>query len=125
MLLDDYLTADEIRAAEANANYLDISNLLLMESAGKAVADAVSSRFKPGKSVLVICGLGGNGGDGLVAARHLVAREYEVEVILVGSPSLIRSEEALHNWGVVKRMERASPSRCLETHRRSSHLRPT
>ena len=113
MLLDDYLTADEIRAAEANANYLGVSNLLLMEIAGKAVADAVSSRFKPGKSVLVVCGLGGNGGDGLVAARHLTARGYEVKVILVGSPSLIRSEEALHNWGVAKQMGASLPIKVL------------
>jgi hydroxyethylthiazole kinase-like uncharacterized protein yjeF len=104
MLLDDYLTAAEIQAAEANANYLGVPNILLMESAGGAVADAVASRFKQGKSVLVVCGLGGNGGDGLVAARHLATRGYEVRVVLVGDPSLIRSEETMSNWEAAKQM---------------------
>lgn len=104
MLLDDYLTVAEIQAAEANANYLGVSNILLMESAGGAVADAVASRFKQGKSVLVVCGLGGNGGDGLVAARHIAARGYEVRVVLVGDPSLIRSEETMSNWETAKQM---------------------
>ena len=104
MLLDDYLTVAEIQAAEANANYLGVPNILLMESAGGAVADAVASRFKQGKSVLVVCGLGGNGGDGLVAARHLATRGYEVRVVLVGDPSLIRSEETMSNWETAKQM---------------------
>jgi NAD(P)H-hydrate epimerase len=49
------------------------SNLRLMELAGLSVSQALY-RLHPiqkGKRILVICGPGNNGGDGMVAARHL------------------------------------------------------
>ncbi|KAL4719091.1 hypothetical protein ACJJTC_017860 [Scirpophaga incertulas] len=54
----------------------------LMELAGLSVATAVSRAYAPSsyKSVLVVCGPGNNGGDGLVAARHLVLFGYNVAV---------------------------------------------
>ncbi|MGD0805320.1 MAG: NAD(P)H-hydrate dehydratase [Candidatus Bathyarchaeia archaeon] len=104
MILDEYLTAREIQAAEYNANYLGVSNLLLMESAGEAVANVIAAKVKTGGLVLVACGLGGNGGDGFVAARHLADRGYRVKVILVGNPNTIRSEETRHNFEVAQLM---------------------
>jgi len=102
MLLDPYLKMREIQAAEYNANYLGVSNLLLMESAGGAVADAVAAKIKPGGRVYVACGLGGNGGDGFVAARHLADRGYSVKAVLVGNPNSIRSEETRHNYEITQ-----------------------
>ncbi len=104
MILDGHLTAREIQAAEYNANYLGVSNLLLMESAGGAVADAVAAKVKSGSRVFVACGLGGNGGDGFVAARHLAGRGYTVKAALVGSPASIRSEETRHNFEIAQLM---------------------
>ena len=104
MILDEYLKAREIQAAEYNANYLGVSNLLLMESAGGAVADAVAAKVKPGGRVFVACGLGGNGGDGFVTARHLADRGYSVKVVLAGNPNSIRSEETRHNFDVAQLM---------------------
>jgi ADP-dependent NAD(P)H-hydrate dehydratase / NAD(P)H-hydrate epimerase len=104
MILDEYLTAREIQAAEYNANYLGVSNLLLMETAGKAVAEAVAAKFKLGAKIFVACGLGGNGGDGFVAARHLSSRGYNVEVVLVGAPESIRSEETRYNYDLTSRL---------------------
>ena len=104
MILDEYLTAKEIQAAEFNANYLGVSNLMLMESAGGTIADVVASKIKPGSFVLVACGLGGNGGDGLVAARHLAGRGYRVKAVLVGNPNSIRSEETRCNYDVAQHM---------------------
>lgn len=51
----------------------------LMELAGLSVACAVADQTTPGK-VLVLAGPGNNGGDGLVAARHLHHFGYHVEV---------------------------------------------
>jgi len=93
------ITTKEMRALEINSEYYGVSRLLLMENAGKSIADEVASRFKPSETrVAVFCGLGGNGGDGFVAARHLLAQGFEVEVVLAGRPSDITDKEAQANW---------------------------
>jgi ADP-dependent NAD(P)H-hydrate dehydratase / NAD(P)H-hydrate epimerase len=121
MILDDYLTMREIQAAEYNANYLGVSNLLLMESAGGAVADAVAAKVKPGGRVFVACGLGGNGGDGFVAARHLAGRGYRVEVVLAGSSNSIRSDETRRNYEVAQLMDGSLSLQMVED---SSQVKP-
>jgi len=87
-----------MRALELNAEYFGVSRLLLMENAGHTVALEVASRFKPGKSVVVFCGLGGNGGDGFVAARHLSCMGFKVKVLLAGRGKDISDKAALENW---------------------------
>ncbi|XP_034824195.1 NAD(P)H-hydrate epimerase isoform X1 [Maniola hyperantus] len=54
----------------------------LMELAGLSVATAVARVFPASthKSALIICGPGNNGGDGLVAARHMTLFGYSVAV---------------------------------------------
>ena len=59
-----------------------VPSLELMEAAGAAVASAVSE-LTPDGPIRVICGKGNNGGDGLVAARHLAATGYEVDALLL------------------------------------------
>ena len=44
-----------------------------MEAAGFRVAEFVALEFPSRQHLLVLCGKGNNGGDGLVAARHLEA----------------------------------------------------
>ncbi len=58
-----------MRAVDKNAIALGVIELQLMESAGRALADMV--RATSPARVLVLCGKGNNGGDGMVAARHL------------------------------------------------------
>ncbi len=55
--------------------------LVLMENAGRAVAEAVKAERSSGRIALV-CGPGNNGGDGLVAARHLHNAGLHVMVLL-------------------------------------------
>lgn len=54
----------------------------LMELAGLSVSQAVYRMHPPssGKNILVVCGPGNNGGDGLVAARHLSQYGYNPSV---------------------------------------------
>jgi NAD(P)H-hydrate epimerase len=75
-----------------------------MENAGKSVADIIRSRFNPPEKIILFCGLGGNGGDGLVAARHLVAHGFEVEVVLAGRPLDINDSEARANWNALQHL---------------------
>jgi len=73
-----------------------------MENAGRSVADMIRNRFHPPKKVILFCGLGGNGGDGFVAARHLLAQGFEVEVVLAGKPLDISDSEARANWNALQ-----------------------
>ncbi|MBO4954435.1 MAG: NAD(P)H-hydrate dehydratase [Clostridia bacterium] len=74
------------RLEEAVAKDLGISMLDLMERAGAAVAECASAMAQKYacKRIIVLCGKGGNGGDGLVAARYLRQDGYSVVVHLVG-----------------------------------------
>ena len=72
--IDGFLEAGIInparmRAVDKNAIALGVTELQLMESAGRALAD-MAHAASPAR-VLVLCGRGNNGGDGMVAARHL------------------------------------------------------
>jgi NAD(P)H-hydrate epimerase len=104
MLLDETLTAREMKAVEMNAEYLGVSKLQLMENAGRAVAAAVMDRFGKKSSVVIVCGLRGNGGDGFVAARHLAGAGYTPRVILLGQSKNLGSPEAHINWQALKGM---------------------
>ncbi len=104
MIFDDAVNSREMRAVEINSEYLGVTRLQLMENAGGAVAEAIIKRFGPDKKVAIVCGPGGNGGDGLVVARRLAGVGYRVEVLLLGRPENISSGETLTNWVTVKNM---------------------
>jgi len=91
-----------MRALELNAEYFGVSQLQLMENAGHNIALEIASRFKPDKSVAIFCGLGGNGGDGFVAARHLSSMGFNVTVILAGKAKEISHRTALENWNALQ-----------------------
>lgn len=84
------VTPARMRAVDANAMALGVTELQLMESAGRALADQVLS-FNPAR-VLVLCGKGNNGGDGMVAARHL-QRGVETSVLYLDAGKRSRSCE--------------------------------
>lgn len=103
---ESVITTKEMRALDLNAEYFGISRLQLMENAGRNIAVEIASRFKPKQTrVAIFCGLGGNGGDGFVAARHLICLGYKVKVILAGRSKDISSKEAKQNWSALKSLK--------------------
>jgi NAD(P)H-hydrate epimerase len=99
------ISSDEMKALEMNAEYFGISPLQMMENAGNAVAREIVKRFTSGNTqVTIFVGTGGNGGDGLVAARHLSALGYRVKIILVGRESNIVLESVKKNWKAIQFM---------------------
>jgi NAD(P)H-hydrate epimerase len=104
----ELLSVEDMRRIEENCVGLGISKLQLMENAGKAVAERVrhlckSSRIRANK-IVVVCGLGNNGGDGFVVARHL-SNEFTVQVVLVGCESALKTDEAQKNWNALKHLD--------------------
>ncbi len=92
------ISATEMRVLDRNAQHFGISSDELMESAGKAVADIALSDFGAGgKRVLVVCGTGNNGGDGLVAAR-ILSKDARVTVLLARPPDQLTTAETRTNF---------------------------
>ena len=102
------LSAEEMRRIDENCVGLGISKLQLMENAGKAVAERVRQLCKgsrdSSKSIAIICGLGNNGGDGFVAARHL-SRDFAVHVVLVGHEKALKTVESRKNWKILEYLD--------------------
>lgn len=91
-------TVDEMRELDRRAaQECAIPEEILMENAGEAVYYALFREMGvSGQQFLVLCGLGNNGGDGLVVARKLHSSGGRVEVAVLGDPASYRGAAALH-----------------------------
>src|SRR5208337_4558187 len=97
------VTAEEMREIDRlTIEDYGIPGLVLMERAGLAVAMRVRELF-PSKKVVVLCGGGNNGGDGLVAARDLFNRGVKVSVIMTTKKEALSSDCAVQ-YQIVKKM---------------------
>jgi hydroxyethylthiazole kinase-like uncharacterized protein yjeF len=89
---------------DLNSEYMGVSTVQLMENAGRSVADEIAARFGKGSSVVIYGGTGRNGGDGMVVARHLAGREFNVNYRLIGDEKSIQDPTVLRNWFALKAM---------------------
>jgi ADP-dependent NAD(P)H-hydrate dehydratase / NAD(P)H-hydrate epimerase len=97
---------EDIGRFDDNCTTLGIPKILLMEGAGlQATREMIQKYDLDSKSkIIIFSGLGNNGGDGFVIARHLASRGYCVELVLLGNPLLIRTEEAKTNWEIIQNL---------------------
>jgi len=68
--------------------------MTLMEAAGKAVAAFAKQQYPTARRIVVLCGKGNNGGDGMVAARLLASSGLAVKVVLLGKGEAVKGDAA-------------------------------
>ncbi|MCK4652061.1 MAG: NAD(P)H-hydrate epimerase, partial [Methanosarcinales archaeon] len=96
------ITPSEMHRIDRNCVDLGLFPLQLMENAGAYVARVVRARFDRG-TVIILAGTGNNGGDGFVAARHLL--DYDPEILILGRARDIATDEARQNWQILKNLD--------------------
>lgn len=101
------VNADQMRRLDREAvDRYKIPGIVLMENASLGVVRSMEMKYGPlqGRSVLIFCGKGNNGGDGMAAARHLANRGANVQVVLLGKPKSLQGDAAA-NHAICKRMK--------------------
>lgn len=93
-----------------------MNKVLMMENAGSKVADHIISYCNDelmDKKIIAFAGLGNNGGDSIVALRHLSGymsskklykNTENIILVLLGDPQKLKTEEAKMNWNIINKM---------------------
>ncbi|HUF09299.1 MAG TPA: NAD(P)H-hydrate dehydratase [Rhodothermales bacterium] len=106
------LTGAAMRHADEDTiSNLGIPGFALMEIAGRGATAAIEDFTGPlaQRHVVVLCGKGNNGGDGLAVARQLCMRNARITVILIGQPDEL-SPDAASNLKILRRLVESDPS---------------
>jgi ADP-dependent NAD(P)H-hydrate dehydratase / NAD(P)H-hydrate epimerase len=92
------LTASEMRRIDQQTVDAGIPSLVLMENAGHRVVEYLEGVASPlsAQRIVIFCGKGNNGGDGLVVARQLLTRysPRSLHVVLTGNPETMQGDAA-------------------------------
>jgi len=95
----EILTGEQMRRIDRRTiDEFGVPSVQLMEAAGKGVAEALLEDY-PGAAdfgVVILCGKGNNGGDGLVAARHLARRGVIPLVLLLAAGEELQGDAAVN-----------------------------
>lgn len=100
-----------------------IPGVVLMENAAINVADVACQMLNNDclGAILILCGGGNNGGDGLATARHLHNRGADVSILLTSDPSKFKNEARI-NWDIVRAMKIPVDQATPETIERNTPL---
>jgi NAD(P)H-hydrate epimerase len=91
------LTASEMqRIDRLTTERYGVPSLALMENAGRGVVEFLAARLGPlaPHRIVILCGKGNNGGDGLVVARLLREQGLDPRVLLFADPKALRGDAA-------------------------------
>ena len=100
------MSRSEVRRFDAWAiNDLKIPGVVLMENAGRSCAELIIARLNniDSPKVCIFCGIGNNGGDGYVIARHLANAAIESSVVICGDKNRVKGD-ALINLNIIEGM---------------------
>ncbi len=79
------LNSHEMRQYDTNTSEIfKVSSMLLMEQAALVACEEIEKNADKTRPLLIVCGTGNNGGDGLAIGRILFLRGYTVELVLIG-----------------------------------------
>ncbi len=100
------ISVDQMYRIENNGHAMGFLKKFMMENAGASAVRRLIEKFGDvtSKNILIFVGMGNNGGDGLVMARHLAGYGAKVTVQLLGYPENIKTEESTWNWSLLKKM---------------------
>jgi len=100
------ITVKQMMQIEENGHQMGFLRKFMMENAGASAVRRLDEKFKnlDSKNILVFAGLGNNGGDAFVIARHLAGHGSKVSVVLLGFPEKIKTEESRWNWELLEKM---------------------
>ncbi|NVM56416.1 MAG: NAD(P)H-hydrate epimerase, partial [Candidatus Helarchaeota archaeon] len=119
--MEELISTEDMTIIDENSSYLGVPTILLMENAGRELARIVQSKENiEDKSILIFAGMGNNGGDSFVFARHICKHCKEVQLVLLGDINKIRTNIAQTNWAALQNKDFS-----IEIHivRESSDLR--
>ena len=100
------ISVKQMMQIENNGHQMGFLKKFMMENAGAAAVKNLVKKFEDisKKSVIIFAGLGNNGGDGLVMARHLSGYGMSITVVMLGEPEKIKTEESQWNWKLLEKM---------------------
>ncbi|MCR5145682.1 MAG: NAD(P)H-hydrate dehydratase [Lachnospiraceae bacterium] len=99
------LNAKEMQEADKNTiEYFGIPSMVLMERAAISVCTYIIENYGRDKSVLVVCGTGNNGGDGLAIARLLTKEGLDVKVLCIGDRAKA-SKDNIKQYNICQRYQ--------------------
>ena len=77
---------DEVRSLDKRAiEEFHLTEDILMENASLGLKNYITKKFKKNSSILIVCGSGNNGADGISLAR-LLQNKFEVSLYIVNEP---------------------------------------
>ena len=100
------ISVDQMYQIENKGHDMGFLKKFMMENAGAAAVRRLVEKTGSvdSKNIVIFVGLGNNGGDGLVMARHLAGYGAKVTVMLLGTSDKIKTEESNWNWSILEKM---------------------
>ena len=100
------ISVDDKYKIENKGHDMGFLKKFMMENAGAAAVRRLVEKTGAvgSKNIVIFVGLGNNGGDGMVMARHLAGHGAKVTVILLGTSDKIKTEESSWNWSILEKM---------------------